>query len=174
MSDKLYYVIEHEDFSPDTLRSGSKLQNYAEISTVPGRKNLSGEACANGWLGATNDCNRTAHGAYLTLEGAQAKCRALGYTALGYPGEDDMPLENGVVAVYHVAGEEWEARDWLSDFGPKEYGLTRGSSAAEIKACAERLIKEARDPDRNGRGEPVVLLGDVEACLREMVAHSAA
>lgn len=170
----MYYVIEHEDFSPDTLRSGSKLQNYAEISTEPGRKNLSGEACLNGWLGTTNDCNRTAHGEYLTLEAAQGKCRALGYTALGYPGEDDMPLEDGVVEVYHVAGEEWEARDWLCDVGPKELGLTRGSSAEEFKAAAVRLIKDARDPDLNGRDEPVVLLGDVEACLRELVAHSAA
>ena len=45
------------------------------VQDIPGRKNLSGETCVDGWLGSTNNISATAWGEFAAVEEAIAAAR---------------------------------------------------------------------------------------------------
>lgn len=66
----MYYIIETEYVGPNAHENAGR--HWIAIATEPAVNNGNGEPCVNGWCGTTNDYCVTAHGAYETLEEAEA------------------------------------------------------------------------------------------------------
>jgi len=79
----MFYLIHHSDIGPNDRDSSGNYKpecGHMEITTVPGRKNMSHEICTDGWLGSCNDNSSTAYGEYDTIEDARAEAADRGYT----------------------------------------------------------------------------------------------
>lgn len=163
-----YYVIETTYVGPNQ-HSTNDAQNildgdYVDIDLVPGKTNMSHEERTNGWLGATNDVSRTAHGEYETLDEARAKvaeiigrplgeCRTEPVETRGWYGlEQDITAERYYTSPY---ASLWDAGDWIGSDG-----ITSATTNAEIAKIVE-------DAEAKAEKEGIFLLGDADEWLRE-------
>ena len=100
----MYYVIERKYVGPNTEDHIN--QHALFITDQPGKKNVSGEDCTQGWLGTTNDWSEEAHGKFASLEEArQAVAGVAGELGYRVAQEEDspwMPLDESIVEEYRV------------------------------------------------------------------------
>jgi len=61
--DKKFYLIEVSFVGPHPSQKGHRA-DMVRVSESPGRKNMSGEPCENGWLGTTDAWHRQAVGVF--------------------------------------------------------------------------------------------------------------
>ena len=152
---KMYYLISYEYVGPnDRDSSGNFIRDTRtiEITTKPGRTNMSHQVLIDGWLGTTNDNASYAHGEYSTIEAARDAAKQLGYTV---PVDDYLNQDRTVVEVYATSESEyqhWDAGDWLNE---DNIDITAKTTNAELEEMAKNIEAEAYEQGDN----PVVLHG---------------
>jgi len=142
---KVYYVIEERYVGPN--RDQHWDADTIVISKTPALTNMSHDEITEGWAGTTNDWSVHAHGAYATIEEAEAAIRekfgqVRDEDIHGYTFEDGDPDK---VAIYKpgeyapLSGDE--AGEWVEQWEPKVSDATTDEEIAEI---AEDMEQEAR------------------------------
>ena len=104
----MYYIIEKNYVGPLVGADEYIDADTISICTRPALKNLSGEPCADGWCGTTNNWAVTAYGEHPTLEAARAEIRILagagGVRQIDLDTDDydiDYEMENsGLIELY--------------------------------------------------------------------------
>ncbi|WP_419627312.1 hypothetical protein [Thiolapillus sp.] len=93
-----YYIEEFRYCGPDARTDKYIDFDRFEVTTEPTRTNMSNEVCLDGWLGASGDVARYAHGVYDSLAAAEYAIQNL----LGdeYRRDDEPSDARGVLAVY--------------------------------------------------------------------------
>lgn len=162
-----HYITTSEYVGPNARDAyGRRYRQTLTITTLAPRTNSSREIRTEGWLGTTNEWAAYAHGAFETLQEAEAAVAA-GWQTYALPEEDEeyALLEDGVVAVYGIGASDpraaWEAADWFS-------GAMR-ELREEIAAdpSDEGLARLAERYEEYARGDGMEVMGVYDFLERE-------
>jgi hypothetical protein len=143
--EQVYYVIETTYVGPNREQHWDA--DTIVISKTPALTNMSHEEITEGWAGTTNDWSVHAHGAYATIEEAEAAVRekfggVRGEDIHGYTFEDGDPDK---VAIYKpgefapLSGDE--AGEWVEQWKPE---IAAATTDEDIEETAEDMEQEAR------------------------------
>jgi hypothetical protein len=145
----MYYVLEWKYVGPDPEQHIN--EHALLITSVPGRKNQSGEECTSGWLGTTNDWAEYAHGEFASLENArQAVAGVAGEDGYRAASQEDNPLsdlDDSIVEEYRVG-----ALPYLTSSESKEYALaaaqdevTSVTDDEDLDRIADEICRDIRE-----------------------------
>lgn len=133
-----YYVLSSEYVGPNL--SDRCNSHTVQITTEPGRTNMSNEVRVDGWLGTSNDWAAYAHGEYDSIEAARA-------AIVEMLGENRRKIDNNefaetVVETYAASKYvEWDADNsvtWCYDSRDEITADTTDERIAEIVAEYEQ------------------------------------
>jgi len=141
---KKFYLIKNVYYGSDLIHPDVVM----EISAVPGRTNMSGEVCTDGWLGSCGDISFEACGQFYSLDEARAAAAENGYTEE----YDDCGCCDESIVERLITPEQdaewWDADQWLHGIGNHEttcdeYGITPDSDIVDLLLAAEKIEDEA-------------------------------
>lgn len=99
----MFYLVRCNYLGEKHRQHGRRRPSEILISTIPGRTNIRGEEITDGWLGQSLgpfSVDRTACGAFETIEEARAAA-----AALGYPRRYDLDLTESGPDIVEAARE---------------------------------------------------------------------
>lgn len=140
----MYYVIETKYVGPNQYDTQFVDADNVTISKVPAKANMSGEPRTEGWCGTTNDWSVHAHGAYETLEAAQAAvAEKFGETRIQELGEYDE-YEN-IVEKYKLGEYEPMSSEETADWAYEgiQSDITAGTTDERIDELVDEYELEA-------------------------------
>jgi len=172
-----YYVIETNYTGPNRF-SVNDAKNildgqFYQIFTTPQKTNMSHEERIDGWLGATNDWSRTAHGEFATIAAAQSFIGNEIGVEIGAvrtePATDDdgliFPDENQIGPTYYACRANYVAYtcDYWDDYSP-----TAETTDAEISVEIKIMEADAKKNNVFIVDDPIEAFTDIRAELRNL------
>lgn len=166
-----FYLIRTRYEGPNqTAENFRDCEGYMTIETKPGGTNMSGEERTSGWLGTTNDWNKTACGEYDTTDEARTAATKCGYTEpveaelvdvenLDFVKIDMETFELIALEIYTTkdgAKAVWMVEDYM-------YQWARDNITAET--TDEEIVRFAEESETEAEQENVYIYGGVEDYL---------
>ena len=142
----MHYITSSEYAGPNQDEHSD--DHTYQISTEPGRTNMSHEVRTDGWLGTSNDWAQYAHGEFETEEGARKEIKRL--LSDGFREIDDIEdyhRDEGVIAEFRVGRyEEW-GRETTGDWTRESISdnVTAETSDEQISRLVEEYESEANE-----------------------------